>query len=110
MYRCDSSTDSDSVSFSNYLNTEDRKMPRFCGQKNPDQTSVTSDAAFFRVTFRSNQIYESKGFKGLYTFKLGTNIDYMCYCELYLFYFDLQFIPCIDNNSIGNVFKKILMI
>ncbi|WAR09083.1 SOL1-like protein [Mya arenaria] len=65
--RCDDKTDSDSVSFSNFLNTVDRKLPKYCGQR-PSYPSVTSEAAFFRVTFRSNAMYDANGFKANFRF------------------------------------------
>ncbi|XP_052811312.1 suppressor of lurcher protein 1-like isoform X1 [Mya arenaria] len=64
---CDDKTDSDSVSFSNFLNTVDRKLPKYCGQR-PSYPSVTSEAAFFRVTFRSNAMYDANGFKANFRF------------------------------------------
>lgn len=67
-FRCDDLTDSDYVSFSNFISAEDRKMPRYCGNR-PSYDQVESDAAFFRVTFKSNDKYDANGFKGLYHFK-----------------------------------------
>ena len=67
-FRCDDTTKSDLVSFSNFLNAQDRKMPKFCGTK---VSPVSSDGAFFRVTFRSNHIYDAQGFKAAYTFQRG---------------------------------------
>ena len=67
-YRCDDTTKSDLVSFSNFLNAQDRKMPKFCGTS---VSPVSSDGAFFRVTFRSNHIYDAQGFKAAYTFQRG---------------------------------------
>ena len=68
--RCDDTTKSDLVSFSNFLNAEDRKMPRFCGKRHTGDT-VKSDGAFFRVTFRSNHIFDAKGFQAVYSFTPG---------------------------------------
>ena len=72
-FRCDDSTKSDFVSFSNYLNAEDRKMPRYCGKKQGEPTEQ-SDGAFFRVTFRSNHIYDAQGFKAVYAFHKGESL------------------------------------
>ena len=44
-------------------------MKRLCGAK--DQhfiSSVHSDGSFFRVTFRSNDVYETTGFQAAYQF------------------------------------------
>ncbi|XP_060564116.1 suppressor of lurcher protein 1-like isoform X2 [Ruditapes philippinarum] len=69
---CDNPTDSDYVEFSNFLDTRDRKLPRYCGNR-PQYDPVTSDAAFFRVTFKSNNKFDATGFKGTYKFKKGSS-------------------------------------
>ena len=45
-------------------------MPRYCGKKQGEPTEQ-SDGAFFRVTFRSNHIYDAQGFKAVYAFHKG---------------------------------------
>ncbi|KAH3739068.1 hypothetical protein DPMN_045715, partial [Dreissena polymorpha] len=65
--RCDTKTDSDYVSFSNFLNSVDRAMPRYCGSR-PAYEPIKSDAAFFRVTFESNDQYDANGFKANFEF------------------------------------------
>ncbi|XP_053397386.1 suppressor of lurcher protein 1-like isoform X3 [Mercenaria mercenaria] len=74
--RCDNPTDSDYVAFSNFLNTEDRQMRRYCGNR-PSYPTVTSDAAFFRVTFRSNSKFDANGFRGRYKFKRKEETPYV---------------------------------
>lgn len=69
---CDEQTNSDVITFSNFINAEDRKMPRYCGLPN-GYSYIVSDGPFFRVTFRSNEKYEAEGFKGMYTFKMVVN-------------------------------------
>ncbi|KAL5010443.1 hypothetical protein ScPMuIL_012748 [Solemya velum] len=71
--RCDKSTNSDYVSFSNFRGTDDRKMSRFCGKK-MDTANVSSDGGFFRVTFKSNNVYDAEGFRGEYQF-INTQSD-----------------------------------
>ena len=39
-----------------------------CGMNRKNITE-NSDGNFFRVTFRSNDVYDATGFKGLYEFK-----------------------------------------
>ncbi|GFR75588.1 suppressor of lurcher protein 1 [Elysia marginata] len=72
--RCDER--SDYVSFSNFANSEDRKMTRLCG--GPHNRVVWSDGPFFRVIFKSNELFDSTGFKAEYKFidqeKKGTTI------------------------------------
>ncbi|XP_025829052.1 suppressor of lurcher protein 1-like [Agrilus planipennis] len=62
---CEATTASDYVEFSNYMN-RDRKYSRYCGQMN--EFSVESDRVFFRVTFRSNDRLDGKGFNATYQF------------------------------------------
>ena len=45
-------------------------MRRYCGH-GQDYEPVTSDAAFFRVMFKSNNKFDATGFKGTYKFKNG---------------------------------------
>ncbi|GFO28271.1 suppressor of lurcher protein 1, partial [Plakobranchus ocellatus] len=67
--RCDERTKSDYVSFSNFANSEDRKMTRLCGQPPEAKRVIWSDGPFFRVIFKSNEIYDSKGFQAHYHFR-----------------------------------------
>ncbi|RUS90460.1 hypothetical protein EGW08_001801 [Elysia chlorotica] len=64
MPRCDER--SDYVSFSNFANSEDRKMTRLCG--GPHNRVVWSDGPFFRVIFKSNECFDSTGFQAYYQF------------------------------------------
>jgi len=68
---CNEASQSDYVEFSNFnVALRDRKMPRFCGtMANLRQKTVSSDSNFFRVTFHSNDIYDSTGFKATYQFR-----------------------------------------
>ncbi|CAL1541363.1 unnamed protein product [Lymnaea stagnalis] len=67
--RCEESTYSDYVSFSNFAETEDRKMTRLCGQPPAEKREIWSDGPFFRVIFKSNEMYDSTGFQAYYQFK-----------------------------------------
>jgi len=64
-------TSSDYVEFSNFnIHLIDRKMKRLCGAKDQHFVkTVVSDGSFFRVTFRSNDVYEATGFQAVYQFK-----------------------------------------
>ncbi|XP_070188782.1 suppressor of lurcher protein 1-like [Littorina saxatilis] len=66
--RCEENTNSDYVSFSNFAETEDRKLYRMCGQSPLTKQKIESDGAFFRVTFKSNHIYDAHGFQAFYQF------------------------------------------
>ena len=66
--RCLESTQSDFIEFSNFnVLLRDRKMPRLCGAGS--YYFVQSDAGFFRVTFKSNDIFDGTGFVGQYEFR-----------------------------------------
>ena len=70
--RCTEDTQSDFVEFSNFnIKLKDRKMTRFCGTREDDKTKkeVKSDGNFFRVTFKSNDVYDSTGFEAFYQFR-----------------------------------------
>ncbi|BFZ25075.1 hypothetical protein BsWGS_28114 [Bradybaena similaris] len=67
--RCDKSTRSDYVSFSNFAETEDQKMILMCGLLCNETQEIWSDGPFFRVTFKSNDIYDSTGFQACYKFR-----------------------------------------
>jgi len=49
----------------------DRKMSRFCGTKDSESAkkAVNSDSNFFRVTFKSNAVYDATGFEAFYQFR-----------------------------------------
>jgi len=70
-FRCLEKTRSDYVEFSNFnIQLIDRKMKRFCGEKHQHFVStVSSDGSFFRVTFRSNDVFEATGFEAFYQFR-----------------------------------------
>ena len=66
--RCQEETQSDYVELSNFnIPLIDRKMKRLCAAK--QQHFVNSDGSFFRVTFRSNHIFEATGFDAFYQFR-----------------------------------------
>ena len=86
--RCNEASQSDYVEFSNFnVHLMDRKMARFCGTTDTlPKKSVTSDSNFFRVTFHSNHIWDSTGFKASYQFRRlkGLNrsfIESVVYCN-----------------------------
>uniref|UniRef100_A0A915PJW0 CUB domain-containing protein n=1 Tax=Setaria digitata TaxID=48799 RepID=A0A915PJW0_9BILA len=63
---CDDSTHSDYVLFSNYQ-THDRTNRRYCGQVCP-RDSIISESNYFRMLFRSNDIFDATGFYAHYQF------------------------------------------
>lgn len=66
-FRCEESSASDYVEFSNFM-TIDRKFRRMC-ETNKRGWDVRSDGKFFRVTFKSNDRFESTGFRASYQFQ-----------------------------------------
>ncbi|XP_052823104.1 suppressor of lurcher protein 1 isoform X9 [Octopus bimaculoides] len=70
---CDEEHKSDYVSFSNFFTTQDRKMDRFCGLRTGKNNTVKSDGEFFKVTFKSNGIYDALGFMAKYRFVQTNN-------------------------------------
>lgn len=70
-FRCVEDTQSDYVEFSNFnIKLKDRKMARLCGTKEEHQKKeVKSDGNFFRVTFKSNDVYDATGFQAFYQFR-----------------------------------------
>jgi hypothetical protein len=65
---CLEETQSDYIEFSNFnIPLTDRKMIRLCGDQDQSRT-ITSDGNFFRVTFRSNEIFDASGFEATYQF------------------------------------------
>jgi len=70
--RCDEvESQSDYVDFSNFnIDLMDRKMSRLCGSKEDlAKKEVSSDSNFFRVTFKSNDAFDSTGFEAFYQFR-----------------------------------------
>ncbi|ELT95407.1 hypothetical protein CAPTEDRAFT_27776, partial [Capitella teleta] len=67
---CSEDTQSDYVEFSNFnIDLQDRKMHRYCGTKETKaKKEIHSDGKFFRVTFKSNNVYDSMGFEAFYQF------------------------------------------
>uniref|UniRef100_A0AAF5RWM4 CUB domain-containing protein n=2 Tax=Wuchereria bancrofti TaxID=6293 RepID=A0AAF5RWM4_WUCBA len=63
---CGDSTHSDYVLFSNYQ-TQDRTNRRYCGQICP-RDSIVSESNYFRMLFRSNDIFDATGFYAHYQF------------------------------------------
>lgn len=71
--KCEEETKSDYVAFSNFFTTRDRKMDRYCGLRTGKNNTVKSDGEFFKVTFKSNGIYDAHGFQAQYRFE-QTNV------------------------------------
>jgi len=69
--RCLEETQSDYVIFSNFnVNLIDRKMSPLCGSHvMTGSTFVVSDGNFFRVSFKSNDVYDAVGFNAYYEFR-----------------------------------------
>ena len=59
------------MEFSNFnIDLADRKMNRYCGSKeDAPKKKVESDGSFFRVTFKSNDVYDAVGFEAFFQFK-----------------------------------------
>ncbi|KAK0425086.1 hypothetical protein QR680_009019 [Steinernema hermaphroditum] len=64
--QCEDSTQSDYVLFSNYQ-THDRTNRRYCGRSRPS-ASIVSEHNYFRMMFKSNDIFEATGFYAHYQF------------------------------------------
>ncbi|TKR93608.1 hypothetical protein L596_008027 [Steinernema carpocapsae] len=64
--QCEDSTQSDYVLFSNYQ-THDRTNRRYCGRTRPS-VSIVSESNYFRMMFKSNDIFEATGFYAHYQF------------------------------------------
>ncbi|KAK6169623.1 hypothetical protein SNE40_020630 [Patella caerulea] len=68
--KCEEGTESDYVSFSNFAETEDRKMHRLCGVITEEKRRhIESDGPFFRVIFKSNDVYDAEGFQAFFKFR-----------------------------------------
>lgn len=66
IYRCEGSTHSDYVLFSNYRTT-DRTNRRYCGNQRPPR-AIASESNYFRMLFRTNDIFDGTGFHAYYQF------------------------------------------
>ncbi|XP_076077627.1 suppressor of lurcher protein 1-like isoform X1 [Mytilus galloprovincialis] len=71
--RCEPKDRVDFVDFSNFDGgAQDKKMKKFCGQMTEKMREpIQSDLEFFRVTFKSNSMYEGKGFNATYEFVIN---------------------------------------
>ena len=53
-------------------------MKRFCGREEAGAIKeVSSDGDFFRVTFKSNEIYDTVGFDAFYQFRPDSNGEWV---------------------------------
>jgi len=70
LFSCLVETQSDYVIFSNFnVNLVDRKMSPLCGpQVPPGSELVVSDGHFFRLSFKSNDVFDAVGFHACYEF------------------------------------------
>uniref|UniRef100_A0A7E4WA20 CUB domain-containing protein n=1 Tax=Panagrellus redivivus TaxID=6233 RepID=A0A7E4WA20_PANRE len=64
--QCEQATHSDFVLFSNYMTT-DRTNRRYCGAQRPPG-AIASESNYFRMLFRTNDIFDGTGFYGHYQF------------------------------------------
>ena len=72
---CSEKDRSDYVEFSNFnIRLIDRKMKRACGAQSVGP--VGSDSSFFRVTFRSNDVFELTGFEASYQFTAFAGVTF----------------------------------
>ena len=72
------SSQSDWVEISNYnIGISDPKLGRFCGTMGRGELLIfNSDSSFFRVTFKSNDVFTANGFNASYEFgKNYPNLD-----------------------------------
>ncbi|CAF0985770.1 unnamed protein product [Brachionus calyciflorus] len=69
--QCGSDTKSDYVELSNFQN-RDRFYSRFCGINKPG--TIISDGSFFHVSFKSNNVFDGKGFQASYYY-IDTNTE-----------------------------------
>lgn len=67
LFRCDDDTQSDYVIFSNYQ-THDRTNRRYCGTITPMGSAVVSESNYFRMIFKTNEIFDATGFFARYQF------------------------------------------
>lgn len=74
--RCSTETQSDYVEISNFnVHMSDRKLGRMCG-RNWRRGMFMSDNNFFRVTFKSNNVYDATGFSAFYQFRTNDNSQF----------------------------------
>lgn len=66
IFRCDETTQSDYILFSNYQ-THDRTNRRFCGKTAP-KGPILSESNYFRMIFSTNDIFDATGFYAHYQF------------------------------------------
>ena len=57
-------------------------MERFCGQE-AKKKKIISDNYYFRVTFKSNHIYDGYGFQAYYQFKSYGELSVGMYIAIY---------------------------
>ena len=69
--RCSEETQSDYVILSNFnVDLIDRKMSPLCGNHvTTGSTLVVSDGNFFRVSFKSNDVFDAIGFDAYFEFR-----------------------------------------
>ncbi|CAD5206730.1 unnamed protein product [Bursaphelenchus okinawaensis] len=65
--QCEESSQSDFVLFSNYK-TVDRTNRRFCGSSRPPKEPIQSESSYFRMQFKTNEIFDATGFYVYYQF------------------------------------------
>uniref|UniRef100_A0A1I7RXZ8 Suppressor of lurcher protein 1 n=1 Tax=Bursaphelenchus xylophilus TaxID=6326 RepID=A0A1I7RXZ8_BURXY len=65
--QCEDTTHSDFVLFSNYK-TVDRTNRRFCGSNRPPKDPIQSESSYFRMQFKTNDIFDATGFYVYYQF------------------------------------------
>src|SRR6218665_3875618 len=77
VHRCLDESQSDFVELSNFnLRLTDRKMTRMCGSSKDNRPqSFISDGNFFRVTFKTNDLYDASGFNAMYHFRHTDDIS-----------------------------------
>uniref|UniRef100_A0A0N5AIG0 CUB domain-containing protein n=1 Tax=Syphacia muris TaxID=451379 RepID=A0A0N5AIG0_9BILA len=85
---------SDYVLFSNYQ-TDDRTNRKFCGQLKPTQP-IKSESNYFRMTFRSNSMFDGYGFYAHYQLIYFNNLCIIVLCTAYKAFFVNSFF--IENN------------
>lgn len=72
---CSATTQSDYLQISNVDGKLiDKKLKRICGQKEDGIKDLVSKGNFFRVSFISNDVFDSTGFKAIYQFKSTMDI------------------------------------
>ncbi|ESO13111.1 hypothetical protein HELRODRAFT_188109 [Helobdella robusta] len=76
---CKDGTQSDYVELSNFnIPLVDRKMDRLCGTDVVSKRKeISSDGNFFRVTFKSDDVYDGEGFEAAYQFRKISSDQHM---------------------------------